>query len=254
MAITFYDYKINPSIRIRNKLVEENINLARFVAHKVASKVPIPYEELEQIASMGLIVAVERYDPTIGAKFSTFAIPLITGRLLNFVRDSSNVIKLPRKYHEVLQKGKRTLKDLSISLGRTPTKSEFFQSLLTLGITQSEFSKAKKAYQDCRYIACYDTAISSVSDTFGSEVEPNHSYKVYELQTNESHLTNSLEKNELIDKVNNILTVDIADLSYQEAVIRLYFFEYFSFNKIARLLELSQEQIFEVVREWCQSL
>jgi len=254
MAITFYDYKTNPTIKIRNKLVEENINLARFVAHKIASRVPIPYEELEQIASMGLILAVERYDPTIGAKFSTFAIPLITGRLLNFVRDSSNVIQLPRKYHEILQKGKRILRELSVSLGRTPTKNEFFQSLLNLGVTQSEFCKAKKAYQDCRYISCYDTAISGVSDTLNSEVEPTYSYKSRELQANETHIVNSREKNELIGKINNILKVDIADLSYQEAVIRLYFFEYLPVNKIIELLDLSKVQVFEAIKEWCRSV
>ena len=192
--VTFWDYKTNPTIRIRNRLVEENINLARFVAHKIASKVPIPYEELEQIASMGLILAVERYDPSIGAKFSTFAIPLITGRLLNFVRDNSNVVQLPRKYHETLQKGKKTLKDLIVSLGRTPTKTEFFQTLSEFGITQLEFSKAKKAYQDCRYIACYDTTLSSVSDAVDSDVEPNYSFKVRESHNTETHSISSLEK------------------------------------------------------------
>ena len=251
--VTFYDYRINPTIRTRNKLVEENINLARFVAHKIASRVPTPYEELEQIASIGLILAVERYDPTMGAKFSTFAIPLINGRLLNFVRDSSNTIQLPRKYHEILQKSKKILKELS-AFGRTPTKTEFFQALLEFGITQLEFSKAKKAYQDCRYIACYDTAISSVLDTVNTDAEPNNSFKICKLQNNETHSLSSLEKEELMGKVQNILKVDIADLTYQEAVVRLYFFEYLSFNKIAKMLEITQEQIIEDIKEWCKSI
>ena len=251
--VTFYDYRINPTVGIRNKLVEQNIGLARSVAHKIKSMTPLPYEDIEQLAFLHLILAVERYDLTRGAAFSTFAVPLIQGRVLNFLRDESHIIRLPRRYHEILQKGKKTLKELS-ALGRTPTKTEFFQALLEFGITQLEFSKAKKAYQDCRYIACYDTAISSVLDTINTDAEPNNSFKICKPQNNETHSISSLEKEELKSKMQNILKVDIADLTYQEAVVRLYFFEYLSFNKIAKMLEMTQEQIIEDIKEWCKSV
>lgn len=72
-------YHASPSVRVRNQLVQLNIGLVRKTAHRVAYQCAEPYEDLEQIGYLGLIAAIERFDPTQGCAFSSFAVPYIRG-------------------------------------------------------------------------------------------------------------------------------------------------------------------------------
>ena len=234
--ITFDDYVANPSIVNRNKLVVANINLARFAAHRLVRKTSIPYDELQQIACSALIISVERFDPSRGSKFSTFAIPIINGRLLNFIRDNSHSIKVPRAYYEILQKGKKVMYRLSESLGRNPTTVEFFKTLATVGVTKEDFEKAKNAYSACKYVGYYE-------DTF--LIESNLESPVIE--------TNDFPEDSLKDKISHILNMDIFDLAQDEIAVRMFFFENSSLNIIAKFLETTQLEIIQMLRDWCQS-
>jgi RNA polymerase sigma factor (sigma-70 family) len=234
--ITFNDYALNPSIVNRNKLVVANINLARFAAHRLVRKTSIPYDELEQIACSALIISVERFDPSRGSKFSTFAIPIINGRLLNFIRDNSHSIKLPRAYYETLQKGKKVMYRLSESLGRNPTSIEFFKTLGTVGVTKEDFEKAKNAYAACKYVGFYEDTFFIESNLESPAVE-----------------TNDVPEDSLKDKISHILNMDIFDLAQDEIAVRMYFFEKASLNVIAKYLESPILDVVEMLRGWCQS-
>ena len=69
-------YARNPSLELRNQLVECNLGLVRQVAHRISNQCSEPYEDLEQIGYLGLIRAIERFNPQQGCAFSSFAIPV----------------------------------------------------------------------------------------------------------------------------------------------------------------------------------
>ncbi|HEY9861867.1 MAG TPA: sigma-70 family RNA polymerase sigma factor, partial [Candidatus Obscuribacterales bacterium] len=86
-------YHQNPSVSLRNQLVRLNAGLVRKIAHQVSHQCAEPYEDLEQIGHLGLIRAIERFNPSQGCAFSSFAVPYIRGEMLHFLRDRGNTVK-----------------------------------------------------------------------------------------------------------------------------------------------------------------
>ncbi|MDX2215496.1 MAG: sigma-70 family RNA polymerase sigma factor [Oculatellaceae cyanobacterium bins.114] len=98
--------------RLRDRLASANDNLARKIAHREAGCCPEPIEDLTQIARIGLLKAIDRYDPTKGAAFSSFAVPYIRGEIQHFLRDHWGHPKIPRRAHEAVGKVKGTRRRL----------------------------------------------------------------------------------------------------------------------------------------------
>lgn len=80
-------YHKTPSVELRNRIVDENLGLARKAAHRFAKTSKLDYEELVQIGALGLIKAIERFNPLTGNKLSSFAMPYIRGEMLRYQRD-----------------------------------------------------------------------------------------------------------------------------------------------------------------------
>lgn len=136
-----------PTIRQRNKWVEENLGLARQCAHRWYIKCHLPYDELEQIAFLALIGATERFDKSKGFRFSTFAVPIINGRLINYLRDKGHTIKVPRKAYDNVQRSKRVERKLETQLNRKPTNSEI---ALEMGVTLEQLNESRNTMQFCK--------------------------------------------------------------------------------------------------------
>lgn len=101
-------YLKNRDVKLRNKLVEMNLSLARKLAHSNHSRnQSVPYEDIEQQAFIALIYCVENFNPDKGYRFSTYAVPAIKGRLMNFIRDKTALIKIPRKTILSIAKSKK---------------------------------------------------------------------------------------------------------------------------------------------------
>ncbi len=168
------DYFCNPSLRLRNKLVELNAGLVRKVAHQVSRKCAEPYEDLEQIGYLGLIRAIERFDPHQGAAFSSFAIPYIRGEMLHYLRDRGSMMRIPRRWQELYAKGKKLRKDLIENLGRLPKDVELAKAL---GVPLQEWSECQLALQN-RLPISLDAVINNSMDssvTFGDTIaDPNY--------------------------------------------------------------------------------
>jgi RNA polymerase sigma factor (sigma-70 family) len=101
------EYCKTKNVRLRNILVEQNMGLVHMIAHKMVHCSTLPFEELVQIGSGGLIKAVERFDPTKKRKFSSLAVPFIQGAILQWLRDKGRLVKVPRNLQETHQKIKR---------------------------------------------------------------------------------------------------------------------------------------------------
>ncbi|MBW4478627.1 MAG: sigma-70 family RNA polymerase sigma factor [Tolypothrix brevis GSE-NOS-MK-07-07A] len=112
--VIFLEYHQNKDIRLRNILVEQNTGLVHMTAHKMTNYCTLPFEELVQVGILGLIKAVERFDPTKNRKFSTLAIPFIQGGILQWLRDKGHLVKIPRKLQETYQKVNRHSKNEGI--------------------------------------------------------------------------------------------------------------------------------------------
>ncbi|HEY9845507.1 MAG TPA: sigma-70 family RNA polymerase sigma factor [Candidatus Caenarcaniphilales bacterium] len=122
-------YHASPSIQVRNQLVQLNRGLVRKIAHRVAHQCGEPYEDLEQIGYLGLISAIERFNPAQGCAFSSFAVPYIRGELLHFLRDRAHAIKIPRRLQQLNKEGQESRSLLMNSLGRQPNDQEIADSL-----------------------------------------------------------------------------------------------------------------------------
>ncbi|BDA66206.1 RNA polymerase sigma-37 factor [Rivularia sp. IAM M-261] len=138
-------YHQNPSIKLRNELVQLHTGLVRKMAHKFSHQCNEPYEDLEQIGYFGLIRAIERFDPSQGYAFSSFAVPYIRGEMLHFLRDRSTLLKIPRRWQELYNEGQKIRKDLAESLGRPPKDSEIAD---LLDVPLHEWQETKLAAQN----------------------------------------------------------------------------------------------------------
>ncbi|HEY9905565.1 MAG TPA: RNA polymerase sigma factor SigF [Candidatus Sericytochromatia bacterium] len=138
-------YYRNPSIAVRNQLVRLNTGLVRKIAHRVSYQCAEPYEDLEQIGFLGLIRAIERFDPNQNHAFSSFAVPFIRGEMLHFLRDKGSLVKIPRRWQELQQEGQRVSKNLAATLGRLPKDAEIAQALK---VSLQEWNESKLAAQN----------------------------------------------------------------------------------------------------------
>lgn len=106
----FKEYKSTHDKRIRDELVSRYIYIAKILASKSAAY-GVEFDDLYQVACIGIILAVERFDPERGIQFSTFLAPTVTGEIKRFLRDKARPIRLPRNLYETLVKAEAEKKN-----------------------------------------------------------------------------------------------------------------------------------------------
>jgi RNA polymerase sigma-B factor len=154
-------YRQNPSVHLRNRVVKLNVGLVRKVAHQIAHQSPVPFEDLEQMGYIGLISAAERFDPTQGYAFSSFAIPYIKGEMLHFLRDRASTVRIPRRLHQLSNAGTKVSQALIEQLGRQPNDHEIAAAL---DIDVTEWRSVKLAFMN-RTTKSLDAGIQSGQET-----------------------------------------------------------------------------------------
>jgi RNA polymerase sigma-B factor len=109
--------------QLRDDLITGYLPVAQHIARKYAHGVE-NLDDLEQVATLGLIHAVDRFEPARGINFLSFAVPTISGELLRHFRDRASVIRLPRRLRDLQRSLQRATGELSQRLGRAPRPSE----------------------------------------------------------------------------------------------------------------------------------
>jgi RNA polymerase sigma-B factor len=118
----FAEYRATGSRAVRDGLIAQYHDLARALARRFRGRGE-PIEDLEQVALVGLVKAVERFDPERGFAFPTFATPTISGELKRHFRDQWTV-RVPRAVQETVLDLNAAVAELSQALRRSPTVAE----------------------------------------------------------------------------------------------------------------------------------
>jgi RNA polymerase sigma-B factor len=108
---------------LRDEIVASQVGLAEYLARRFKNRGE-PIEDLIQVALLGLLKAVERFDPSRGLEFSTFATPTIVGELKRHFRDKGWAVRVPRRVQELHLRMGTVVNNLSQELGRSPTIPE----------------------------------------------------------------------------------------------------------------------------------
>ena len=109
--------------QLRSDLVELHLPLAEYLARRFGNRGE-PHEDLVQVATIGLIKAIDRFDLERGVAFSTYATPTIVGEIKRHFRDRGWTIRVPRRLQEIQAVINQAVSDLGQELGRSPTVSE----------------------------------------------------------------------------------------------------------------------------------
>ncbi|MEV7835196.1 SigB/SigF/SigG family RNA polymerase sigma factor [Streptomyces subrutilus] len=126
---------------VRNTLVELNLSLVKYAARRFRGRSE-PMEDIVQVGTIGLIKAINRFDPARGVEFASFAMPTISGEIKRFFRDTSWAVKVPRRLQELRIDTAKAHDALEQDLGREPTDTELAGQL---HVTPEELAEGRKA-------------------------------------------------------------------------------------------------------------
>jgi RNA polymerase sigma-B factor len=124
----FVEYRRTNERRLRNELIEAHRSLASHLARRFTNRGE-PFDDLLQVAYLGMLKAVERFDPERGLEFSTFATATVEGELKRHFRDKTWSVRVPRRPQELHLRLGNAINDLSQRLHRPPQISELAAEL-----------------------------------------------------------------------------------------------------------------------------
>lgn len=229
----FRQYAETKDPKIREKLITDNLYIAEILAKKYVNR-GIEYDDLFQVASIGLIYAIDRYDVTKGFEFSSFATPTIVGELKRHFRDKGWVIRVPRRIQELSKKVNQARLYLAQSLQKQPTIDDIANYLEISAEEVLEAMEASKVY-----------APQSLDKAFDSSSEDRES-NLGDIIGVEDKNYDAIELKDLIDRT-------MRNLNELENKILVYrYFEKKTQISIAKELEVSQMTVSRIEKKIIQ--
>lgn len=210
--------------RQRELIISRCLPLADHIARRFSRRGE-PYDDLVQVARVGLIQAVNRFDAQKGSEFLAFAVPTMMGEVRRHFRDHGWSVRVPRRLKDLNPQLRNARETLSHQLGRAPTASEIADHL---GVDREEVVQAQIAS------SAYSTLSSDAPANPGGSDDGQPLSKVF----------GDLDAN--LDKVLDIEVVRplLAALSEREQIVlRLRFFESMTQTQIAERLGISQMHV-----------
>jgi RNA polymerase sigma-B factor len=211
--------------RLRGELISGYLRVAENIARRFAGRGE-PLDDLVQVAIVGLINAVDRFDPARGCDFLSFAVPTITGEIRSYFRDHSSPTRIPRRLQHLHISIRHALAELSQQLGRAPRPSEIADRL---GIPTVEVIEGLQAAEAYRCISLDDPGAcpAAQAEVIGS-------------------LDHALA---LIDDRESLRPLLAQLPSRDRAILVLRFFHQLSQTQIAEQVGVSQMQVSRALRQ-----
>jgi RNA polymerase sigma-B factor len=208
----------------REQVAERMLPLARSLARRYAGKGE-PLDDLEQVASLGLLKAIDRFDVSRDVRFATFAVPTIAGELKRHFRDRGWMLRVPRDIQELSARVVRSREALTRELGRSPTVTEVASAL---GAGVEQVLDALRAADAYRMMSLDEPLAEGAGalDAIGGDDEG------YELAEHRVLLRSGLDR-----------------LSEREReIVRLRYYEGLTQREIARAVGVSQMHVSRLIR------
>ncbi|MBN2624278.1 MAG: SigB/SigF/SigG family RNA polymerase sigma factor [Acidimicrobiales bacterium] len=160
-AEQFRAYRATGDRALRNRIIEDHRWLALHCAKRFANKGE-PLDDLVQVAMLGVLKAVERFDPDFGTTFATFAVPTVTGELRRHFRDTTWAVHVPRRAKDLQHTVKVAVAELGQVLGRSPTVAEIASQT---GVPIEDVLEALEAARCYRKTPLPSTTDNEAADT-----------------------------------------------------------------------------------------
>lgn len=227
-AQLFERWRRHKDRQARDELIERFLPLARKLARRYAQSSE-PYEDLVQVASLGLVKAVERFDPERGFAFSSFAVPTIVGELKRYFRDTAWALHVDRGAQERARKITDAQQRLSSRSGRMPTVDELAQYA---EMTQEEVLEALQTAEAYGAISL-DAPLSGEDDEESTRLEA---------------IGEEDERLELVDDHATIFAAARCLPAREREILYLRFGEDLTQSEIAERVGVSQMQVSRLLR------
>ena len=202
----FEEYNRTKDPELREKLIEDNLYIAEILAKKYYGR-GIDYDDIYQVASIGLIYAVDRYDPSKGFEFSSFATPTIVGEIKKYFRDKGWTIRVPRRIQELSKKINNARVYLAQNLQKAPTVKDIAEYLNTTEEEVLEAIEASRVYQpqslDISYENQSDDKEVNLADIIGQDEEYFEKIEMNDLMESLFKNLNEVEKTILVERYFN---------------------------------------------------
>ncbi len=160
-------YRQTPCPKLRDRLIRLNIGLVKKEVSYWAKPHQDIYEDILQVGLLGLVGAIERFEPHRGYAFSSFAVRYIRGEIQHYVRDRLSTVRVPRRWLELRQTAMKTAQALRSQLHREPTEQELTQAMQ---ITPEEWQEMRLAHQNCTPMSL-DAPINNYEDNSATWLE-----------------------------------------------------------------------------------
>jgi RNA polymerase sigma-B factor len=218
----------------RDALIERFLPLARKLARRYGQSSE-PYEDLVQVASLGLVKAVERFDPDRGFAFSSFAVPTIVGELKRYFRDTAWALHVDRGAQERARRISDGQQKLSTQTGRIPTVDELAQYL---EISQEEVLDGLQTAEAYGAISL-DAPLSGEEDEDATRLDA---------------IGQADDRLELVDEQATIFAAAQHLPAREREILYLRFGEDLTQSEIADRVDVSQMQVSRLLRRSLQRL
>src|SRR3954465_13682556 len=149
---------------VRDQLIEAHLGLAEYLARRFGNRGE-PLDDLVQVASVGLVKAVDRFDPERAVEFSTYATHTIVGELKRHFRDKGWAVRAPRRMQELYLRLGKVIATLSQELGRSPTIPELANEAQ---VSEEEVLEALEAGQAYRFPSLDAPSPGDEGDSMGA--------------------------------------------------------------------------------------
>jgi len=163
----FRDFAESRDPEIRDRLIEMHMNMPHFFANRFGKKVE-QHEDLLQVATLGLINAVDRFDPTRGVEFTTFATITILGEVKRYFRDKTWSIKVPRRIKDLNVVVNQTIERLNKELDHPPTYEEVAREI---GCSVEDILESREAVMSYRPVSLDKEIEGDAGDSSSSLID-----------------------------------------------------------------------------------